>query len=144
MCKLIFTAQAAERLIDMAPFSHIKPNKSGVFCLPTFPMLHINGVNYFTHMPPDPKKIQALRASGTLNPRPQRVRNPGFADAQFFDPCDLVQVKYETLRAVEVDGQPLSRAAADSGLSRPTLYEAQAHFRAHGMERLLPKNRCPK
>ena len=67
--------------------------------------LDIYGVNDFTSMPPDPKKIQALRASGTLNPRPQKVRNPRFAETEFFDPHDLVQVKYETLRAVEVDGQ---------------------------------------
>jgi transposase len=95
-------------------------------------------------MPTDPKKIQALRASGTLNPRPEKVRSSRFAQAEFFDPNDLVQVKYETLRALEVDGQSLSAAAADSGLSRPTLYEAQANFRANGMEGLLPKKRGPK
>src|SRR5205814_8354399 len=82
----------------------------------------IHGLNYFTIMPPDPKKIQALRASGTLNPRPEKLRDPRFADGQFFDPNDPVQLKYETLRAVEVDGQRVSQAAAGSGLSRPTLY----------------------
>ncbi len=104
----------------------------------------IYGVNNFTCMPTDPKKIQALRASGTLNPHPEKVRAPRFVDREFFDPHDLVQLKYETLRAVEVDGQSLSAAAADSGLSRPTVYEAQSNFLTHGMEGLLPKKRGPK
>jgi transposase len=105
---------------------------------------HTNGVNYFTYMPSDPKKIQALRASGTLNPHPEKVRNARFAEREFFDPNDLVQLKYETLRAVEMDGESLSAAAAQSGLSRPTVYEAQTHFQTHGMEGLLPKKRGPK
>ncbi len=104
----------------------------------------IYGVNYFTTMPADPKKIQALRTSGTLNPHPEKVRASRFAERDFFDPNDLVQLKYETLRSVEVEGQSLSAAAADSGLSRPTVYEAQTHFRTHGMEGLLPKKRGPK
>jgi len=95
-------------------------------------------------MPADPKKIQTLRASGTLNPHPEKVRAPRFADREFFDPHDLVQLKYETLRAVEVDGRSLSAAAVDSGLSRPTIYEAQSNFLTHGMEGLLPKKRGPK
>jgi hypothetical protein len=59
-------------------------------------------------MPADPKKVQALRASGTLNSHPEKVRVPRFAEKEFFDPNDLVQLKYETLRAVEVDGQRAS------------------------------------
>ena len=72
-------------------------------------------------MPPDPSKLQALRSSGTLNPRPEKVRHPRFADTEFFDPHDLVQLKYETLRAIETDGQPLAQAAVQFGLSRPTI-----------------------
>ena len=95
-------------------------------------------------MPPDPQKVQALRSSGTLNPRPEKVHHPRFAEAGFFDPHDLVQLKYETLRAVEVDGEPIARAAVEFGLSRPTIYEAQQSFEANGMEGLLPRKRGPK
>ena len=102
------------------------------------------GIYYFTHMPSEPNKIQALRSSGTLNPRPQKVRHPSFADAGFFDPNDLLQLKYETLRAVETDGQPIAQAAADFGLSRPTIYQARQSFKAAGLEGLLPKKRGPK
>jgi transposase len=95
-------------------------------------------------MPPDPKKIQALRSSGTLNPRPEKVRHARFADTEFFDPHDLVQVKYETLRAVETDGQPLAQAAVDFGLSRPTVYQARQAFQTAGIEGLFPHKRGPK
>ena len=43
-------------------------------------------------------KRQALRQTGTLNPRPDRVTDELFADSDFFDPNDLLQVKYEMLR----------------------------------------------
>ena len=95
-------------------------------------------------MPPDPAKLQALRSSGTLNPRPEKVRHPRFADTEFFDPHDLVQLKYETLRAIETDDQPLAQAAVEFGLSRPTLYQARQAFQAAGLEGLFPHKRGPK
>lgn len=95
-------------------------------------------------MPTDPQKIQALRLSGALNRHPERVRHPAFAENDFFDPHDLVQLKYETLRAVEVDGRPIAQAASDFGLSRPTIYEAQQQLRQNGLEGLLPRKRGPK
>jgi hypothetical protein len=45
-------------------------------------------------------KTQALRQSGTFNPRPQDVRDELFQEKEFFDARDLVQVKYEMLRRV--------------------------------------------
>jgi len=104
----------------------------------------IYGINILTFMPPDPHKIQALRSSGTLNPHPDKVRHPRFAETEFFDPHDMVQVKYETLRAIQNDGQPIAQAAVDFGLSRPTIYQAQQSFQAAGLEGLFPQKRGPK
>jgi transposase len=95
-------------------------------------------------MPPDLNKIQALRSSGTLNPRPEKVHHARFVDTEFFDPHDLLQLKYETLRAIETDGQPIAQAAADFGLSRPTIYQARQSFQTGGLEGLLPRKRGPK
>jgi hypothetical protein len=39
-------------------------------------------------------KPDRLRQMGALNPRPEGVRAPWFREAGFFDPLDLVQVKY--------------------------------------------------
>lgn len=86
----------------------------------------------------------ALRFRGALHPHPERVRDPLFVEADFFDPEDLVQVKYEMLRRVQVEGQRITVTAATFGLSRPVFYEAQDAFGAQGMAGLLPKKRGPR
>jgi transposase len=109
-----------------------------------YPIIRCNLLYTLASVPPNPKKIQALRSCGALNPHPEEVRNPLFTENDFFDPHDLVQLKYETIRAVEVDGRPIAHAALDSGLSRPTIYEARENFRQEGIEGLLPEKRGPK
>jgi transposase len=89
-------------------------------------------------------KRQALQASGTFNARHQRVRHALFQGSDFFDPQDLLQLKYESLRAVQKDQYSVARAASEFGLSRPTLYQVQAHFAAQGLEGLLPGKRGPR
>ena len=93
--------------------------------------------------PPDPK-VEALRQQGTLNPHPARVRDPLFVEGDFFDARDLVQVKYEMVRRVRVDGQPVSDSARTFGLSRPTFYQAQSALERGGLSALLPKKRGPR
>ncbi len=94
--------------------------------------------------PESTPKRRALEAAGTFNPRFSRVRHELFRRSPFFDPRDLLQLKYEAVRAVRVDRQPLARAAANFGLSRPTLYQAQRQFQAQGLEGLYPRKRGPK
>ncbi len=56
-------------------------------------------------MPADRRKDEkqrVLRQHATLNPRPDGVTHPLFRDSEFFDPRDLLQVKYEMLRLVSV------------------------------------------
>jgi transposase len=106
--------------------------------------IRLNLVYILPPVSPNPKKIRALRSGGALNRYPQKVRHPLFRENAFFDPHDLVQLKYETLRAVQVDGRPIAQAARQFGLSRPTIYEAQQHFQLEGLEGLLPKKRGPK
>jgi len=96
-----------------------------------------------TDSTPQPKR-QALQASGTFNPRAAQVRHPLFQHSDFFDPQDLLQLKYEALRAIRTDGYSIVRTAAEFGLSRPTLYQAQDQLQAHGLEGLLPHKRGPK
>jgi transposase len=95
-------------------------------------------------MPPNLKKIEALRYCGVLNRNPQKVRHLLFAKHGFFDPRDLLQLKYEAIRAVDVDGRPLAQVSVDFGLSRPTIYKAQEQFRQKGFGGFLPRKRGPK
>jgi hypothetical protein len=89
-------------------------------------------------MLPNLKKIEALRSCGALNRNPQKVRHLLFAEPVFFDPRDLVQLKYEAIRAVDVDGCPIVQASADFGLSRPTINQAQENFQQEGFGAGLP------
>jgi transposase len=91
---------------------------------------------------PDAKPA-ALRAHGALHPRPQAVRDPLFESHDFFDPRDLLQVKYEMLRRVDVEGAPVAQTADAFGFSRPTFYQAQIAFTQQGLAGLVPRKRGP-
>ena len=93
--------------------------------------------------PPNPK-IEALRQQGSLNPHPEKVADALFATADFFDARDLVQVKYEMVRRVLVEGRPISTSATAFGFSRPSYYLAQAALAQGGLGALVPKKRGPR
>jgi transposase len=92
---------------------------------------------------PDPK-LRALKDSGTLNPHAQDVQDPAFVGIDFFDPRDLVQVRYEMLRRVRTDGQSIVKATTAFGVSRPTFYKVQDDFDRSGLVGLLPSKRGPR
>jgi len=95
-------------------------------------------------MPPQDRKTDQLKQQGGLNRHPERVRATWFLGHRFFDARDLVQVKYEMLRQVRVEGAEKTEAAALFGLSRPTFYQAEADFARAGLAGLLAKPRGPK
>lgn len=89
-------------------------------------------------------RLKALEAAGATHPHPQAVTDALFVDSAFFDPNDLVQVKYEMLRSVQAGTQRVVQAAQAFGLSRPAFYVAQAAFARDGLPGLLPHKRGPK
>jgi transposase len=89
-------------------------------------------------------KRQILRQMGTLNPRADRVTDELFTSSDFFDPNDLLQVKYEMLRRVHSDGFTVRRAAQLFGFSRPSFYQAQETFTHGGLGALVPQKRGPR
>ena len=89
-------------------------------------------------------KTESLRQRGCLSPDPGRVTDELFDTSEFFDPQDLVQVKYEMLRRVRAEQRTVSRAAADFGFSRPSFYQAQRQFDQDGLVGLMPKKRGPR
>ncbi len=92
---------------------------------------------------PDPK-VDALRQRGCLHPHPEKVTDELFRSTEFFDPRDLLQVKYEMLRRVQVDGHTVSHSAIMFGLSRPSFYQAKAVYEQGGLPALLPKKPGPR
>src|SRR6202011_2768206 len=93
-------------------------------------MMSVRGIIMFTMArPPRPDpKLRALKQSGTANPQAQKVQDPAFVASDFFDPRDLVQVRYEMLRRVRSEGQSVAKATTLFGVSRPTFYKAQSDF----------------
>ena len=89
-------------------------------------------------------KGRALREHGALHPRPRQVQDPLFQHSEFFDPRDLVLVKYEMLRRVRVEGLSVAAAARAFGFSRVSFYQAMAAFQREGLPGLLPRRRGPK
>lgn len=84
-----------------------------------------------------PDKQAVLRQHATLNPRPGGVTHALFDSSEFFDPDDVLQVKYEMLRLVNVDKRPISQAAKACGFSRPSFYQARAAFEQGGLAALI-------
>jgi transposase len=89
-------------------------------------------------------KGQALAEHGVLNPHPETVTDELFQAGEFYDPRDLVQVKYEMLRRVRVDRQTITEVAAAFGFSRPAFYQAQATFEKEGLPGLVPRKPGPR
>jgi transposase len=96
-----------------------------------------------THAQSDPK-CDSLRQHATLNPHPERVSDALFQTNLFFDPRDLLQVKYEMLRRVVIDGQPIGTTSAAFGFSRITLSQLRQRFEADGLAGLLPQPKGPR
>jgi len=80
----------------------------------------------------------------TLAHCPHPASDALFTDDGFFDETDIVQVKYEMLRSVAIDGISVREATMAFGLSRQTFYHAKADFQQGGLAGLLPFKRGPK
>jgi len=93
---------------------------------------------------PKRSKASVLAEDGTLNPAPEKVGDPKFHEDGFFDPRDIVQVKYEMLRRVSVDKASVTEASDEYGVSRPTFYQARADFEGAGLSGLVPRKRGPR
>lgn len=91
-----------------------------------------------------PTKRQFLTAAGAWNARAALVESPLFAQSDFFDPRDKVQVKYEMLRAHAVDQAPVATVSRQFAYSRESFYAAQQALLAAGVTGLVDGKRGPK
>ena len=90
------------------------------------------------------KKTSHLKKKGSLNKNAGKVKDELFQKHDFFDPQDLIQVKYEMICRVKKDGFTVSRASEIFGFSRPAFYEIQNIFEKEGLPGLIPRQRGPK
>ncbi len=114
-------------------------------------ILYLHGIIHFTYtlaevnMPKQTDdKSKVLREQGCLHGRPEQVTDELFQKSDFFDPRDLIQVKYEMLRRVRVDREPIRRVALRFGFSRPSVYQALAAFDRAGLPGLFRARPGPR
>lgn len=89
-------------------------------------------------------KLRALQEQGSVYSSSKKVRDPLFLNEEFFDPNDIVQVKYELLRRVQVEGVSITDAVKNFGFSRLSFYRTLKIFDEFGLPGLIPKKRGPK
>jgi transposase len=93
---------------------------------------------------PPESKLQALRHHNALNTRATQVTDEQFQTLEFFDPRDLIQVKYEMVRRVHKDGWSVTRAAEAFGFSRISYYRIHSALQTQGLMGLMPGKRGPQ
>lgn len=132
-------------------FDHQLQNEEANLILALTPLLHLRHNYIYAQYRPMPTKRQSespkakvLHDEGTLNPNPENVRDPKFQQNEFFDPRDLVQIRYEMLRRVSVENASVTHATEEYGVSRPTYYQARTNFDKRGVAGLVPQKRGPR
>jgi transposase len=90
------------------------------------------------------EKTWYLKKGSTFNPKASEVKDELFLKNDFFDPKDLVQVKYEMLRKVEKEDFKVKETVHLFGMSRQYYYKIKPAFDRQGMAGLLPDKRGPK
>ncbi len=93
----------------------------------------------------DNKKVELLKKHRLLNGKPECVCHPLFVDSEFFDPLDLVQVRYEMIRAARSGEMSVTNACRTFGFSRDSFYKQESAFMKRGFVGLLgsPRGRRP-
>ena len=96
------------------------------------------------HMSRDAKR-RRLQECGLLHRHPEEVKDPLFQTfREFFDANDLLQVRYELLRAHRVDSDPVREVCERYGLTRQTFYNLLEKFARAGTVGLIPEKPGPQ
>lgn len=90
------------------------------------------------------QKAQYLRKHGAFYVGADAVADSLFDHSEFFDPRDLVLVKYEMLRRVQADGVSVVEAARRFGFSRAGFYKTLSAFQRLGLVGLVPARPGPR
>ena len=103
-------------------------------------------IDYLMSMENDKKiKHHHLKKAGLFNPNPEKVKDPLFLEhANFFDPCDNLQIRYEMLRSHLMESDSVVGICRRFGVSRQSFYTLEEKFKQEGTAGLLPKKPGPR
>jgi len=89
-------------------------------------------------------KDETLKKQGCFNNNHENVHAEIFSAAHFFDKRDIVQVKYEMIRAASNEEGSITDIADAFGFSRKSYYQINAAFSSGGLYALVPQKKGPK
>jgi len=90
------------------------------------------------------RKKEILQSNGTYNKNYEKVKDSRFIGNDFYDPMDIVQVKYEMIKDVVNYGKSVTDAADGFGFSRTAYYNIKDAFDKRGVSGLIPEKPGPK
>lgn len=90
------------------------------------------------------EKEKYLQDYGILNTHPERIQDELFLSNEFFDPRDLLQVRYEMIRRHQIDRVSVLDTSKLFGVSRVTYYQVAGLFDRFGLVGLIPQKPGPK
>jgi transposase len=89
-------------------------------------------------------KKKILQGNGTYNRSHEKVKDARFIEGGFYDPMDIVQVKYEMIKDVESAGKSVTDSASEFGFSRTAYYGIKDAFDKQGVSGLIPEKPGPR
>jgi len=89
-------------------------------------------------------KDNLLKKDGAFNNNYEKVTASIFETSPFFDKRDIVQVKYEMIRAAFNNEGSVTKIADLHGFSRKSYYQVKKAFEVGGLPALIPKKTGPK
>ena len=89
-------------------------------------------------------KREILQANGTYNKNYEKIKNHKFITGSFYDPMDIVQVKYEMLKDAEEGNRGIAQVADEFGFSRASFYNTKDEFNEQGLSAFVPEKPGPR
>ena len=89
-------------------------------------------------------KQNILKENGTFNKNHAKVKEQRFVSDDFFDPQDLVQVKYEMLRTANESKRGMDEVAGRFGFSRSAFYKIKTSFEEEGISAFVSRKSGPR
>lgn len=89
-------------------------------------------------------KKEILLTNGTFNKNHAKVTKANFRNGGFYDPMDIVQVRYEMIRDADVSTGTIEQVSNEYGYSRASYYHIRDNFENGGMAALIPDKTGPR
>jgi len=90
------------------------------------------------------EKKEILIKNGTYNKNHGKVTKERFREGGFYDPMDIVQVRYEMIKDADDGGTTIEQTTSEYGYSRASYYYIKDDFEKGGMVALVPEKTGPK